>query len=492
MEVVHVYFILRTLKYLKKKIGKTILIGVIFLLIANFVLAGLLIREASNKAQEQTMLSLGADINYSIAWDQVIESVNKGEIERSVMGQIKSQERLIESEFFTEYGGASYKNITLVADSELVLDYSFDVSFTSFVENVDEFVLDETARSQSLFTIKLFDHGVPTAFNDNMAKISEGRMISDSEHIEGQKVALISEEVANANGLKVGDSIEIEYDLVDNNLIKIAHEIVGIYTTDEEASQQAVQSSSGSSLPQNSIYVPYTILTEVGYNDEQINNIWLGSNVISLKDPSTIDEFIREAESKVNLKFGVLETNEDLYDSLVGPIEIIGDISNYAVMVILLTGGLIIGLITALTVNERKGEIGILLAVGETKFKIVSQFVMEVVIIAVITFGFSIFTGGLIGDVVSDSALSSELFENTETDQSMEIVNKGAKRGAGKNIESKVKSYEEDASIDISLNMDIILLLFGLGITLSIVSTIIPALYVMRFNPKQILSNRTS
>lgn len=495
---------MRTLKYLKKRIGKTVLIGIIFLIIANLVLAGLLIREASNTAQEQTMLSIGADVNYSIDFGAVMNSIEKGELDRSLMQGIKNSDGLIESEVIAEYGGATYGNLVVASDSEYVKEYSFDLSTPLTLLNIDEYTLDSSTATQSVFNVNYFDHGYPADFTADKAELVEGTMITDSQLENGEALILISDEVASINKLTVGDVVEVEYDLVENNTVVIQHTIVGIYHTDEEADQQVVQSGN-SNLPENNVYVPYYVLTQVGYSVEQLDNIWMDSNVISLIDPSTMDTYIREVESKIDLKFGMLETNEDMYESLVGPIEIIGDISNYAVFAILLTGGLIIGLITALTVNDRKGEIGILLAVGETKLKIVSQFVLEIVIIAVVTFSLSIFTGGIIGDVVSDFALDSDLFNNS-TESEQKVIETASRPGTGtgaaassnstRNIGNSGKQdtskYDEEATIEIDLNIEIIALLFGLGISLSIISTIIPALYVMRFNPKQILSNRTS
>jgi ABC-type antimicrobial peptide transport system permease subunit len=47
----------------------------------------------------------------------------------------------------------------------------------------------------------------------------------------------------------------------------------------------------------------------------------------------------------------------------------------------------------------------------------------------------------------------------------------------------------EDVKINVELDGLSILLLLGSGMMISIVSVIIPALYVTRYNPKQILNN---
>lgn len=58
--------------------------------------------------------------------------------------------------------------------------------------------------------------GYQVTFAREQARIIEGRDFAESERINGSKVCIISETVATANGLKVGDTIDLQtygYDL---------------------------------------------------------------------------------------------------------------------------------------------------------------------------------------------------------------------------------------------------------------------------------------
>ncbi len=472
------YFITRAFKYLRKKIGKTILLGIIFLIIANFVLAGLLIRQASINAQDQTRLSIGADITYIPNWDEVIIDIEKGLIDRNELANIKRGGPMI-SEVLTEAGAPTYSNILKVIDSEYVEDYHVTMTIDSTIDSLEQYQLEQ-GLSGNDFNIVFHEGSVPDQFANGTAKIVDGRMLIEEDYEQGTNVIVISQEVANQNRTKIGDLLDVTYPEVDGQPYSIQQEVVGIYTTVEEASQTNIQNAT--SLPQNRIYTPFKVLEQVGY-EGQINDLMINNNTIRLTDPEMLEAYRTEMNNSISIKYGLLDANDDLYESLVGPIEVVGLISNFAVTTILITGGVIIGLITALTVNERKGEIGILLAVGESKVKIVSQFVIEVLVIAVLTFGLSMFTGGIIGDQLSNSALSSELIQTEEAEPSF---------ARGKGGFNKKQPDVEAASMDLGLSPDVIASLFAMGIALSVISTIIPALYVMRFNPKQILSNRNS
>lgn len=471
------YFIKRALKYIKNKKGKTLLLGIIFLIIANFILAGLLVYNATVKAQEQTRISIGADVNYIIDFDGIIEDSERGVLNNNDISVIKSafSGGIITSEKLTQKGSPTYSNIMKVVDSEYVASYDFSISFEAEIEELDQYSQDTTVNpSNHTFDIKLFEALEPLAFKNKNAQLIEGRFATIKEIQSGANKILIEENIASINNLQIGDTITMTTSMLDYQDVDIDCEIIGIYQANEEVDQRMVGKGGNSLLPQNRIYAPFNIVSAIGLNEEEKNNLLITSNVISLKDPLYTDAYKKETEDKLEFKYGRLDANDDLYNSLMGPIKTLGTIARIMVIIIIVAGASIIGLITALTVNERKEEIGIMLAVGESKIKIVTQFAIEVIIIAIIAFILSSFTGSIIGEKISTAVLESDIVQSNESK---------AKQKNAKLLEEK--------EIDISVDIDVLVELFSLGLLLSIISTIIPSLYVMRFNPKQILMNRT-
>ncbi|GMQ61898.1 ABC transporter permease [Vallitalea sp. AN17-2] len=505
------YFMKRALKYIKNKKGKTLLLGIIFLIIANFVLAGLLVYNATVKAQEQTRISIGADVNYIIDNEGIIEDSLKGVLNKddssiiraSFMGGVTTSEKL------TEKGGPTYSNIMKVVDSEYVDSYDISLSFEADIQQLESYTQDTGGANASnhIFDIKLFSDVAPSDFDNGSAELVEGEFPSIDQINSGENVVLVEETIASNNNLKIGDTITNTVSVLDYEDVELELKIVGIYKTNEEVDQRLIGRGGASLLPQNRLYVPFNILKSIGLSDEELEHLLITSNVIHLKDPLYTDEYKIEAENKIKFNYGKLDANDDLYDSLMGPIEKLGVIAKIMVIIIAVAGAAIIGLITALTVNERKEEIGIMLAVGESKIKIVMQFVIEVTIIAIIAFILSSFTGSVIGEKISSTVLESDIISSSDNNNRGFMMRSAGQfsMGNSKSVNTRGNQVDmntnrtqkndklslENNKVDINFDITALIQLFGLGLLMSIISTIIPSLYVMRFNPKQILINRT-
>lgn len=464
-------FIKRAFDYLRKKIGKTILLTIIFMVIANFIIAGLLIQSASENAQENTRLTIGADIHYIMNYDKIYENYDKGTMSRREAEKLKQESGVVISEVMTENGAPTYKNINKVVDSDFVSTFYYSNLITATVELIEAYQIEKNASPSSTFNIILYGGDSPIDFADGEMKLISGELSTTATSV------VISDEVATKNNLKVGDLLTVEYDDILSNTVDIEHQISGIYHTNQEISN--VESSIF--LPQNKLYIPITVLKTVGLSDMDLDNMIISQSTIRLKDPSNIDLYRVEILSGMTLEYGMLDANDDLYNSLVDPIESIGLITQIFVVSIIITGGFIVGLITALTINDRKSEIGILLAVGETKLKIVLQFILEVVVIAFVAFSLSLFTGQVLGENLSETLLDSEVFGEVEERPMQKF---------GKMF--KTEDVSQATSMNIALNFKIVIQIFALGILLTVISTAIPTLYVMRFSPKQILTTRNS
>ncbi len=494
------YFVKRGFKYLKKKKGKTLLIGIIFFVIFNFVLAGLLVQNASEKTQENTRIKIGADVTYMVNMEMFLEDVRKGMIEKDAYKRIKDQlyTGLTVSGEYTDRGGPTYINFMKVIDSDYVHNYDLSVSVNvNSQDTLKEYTVSggssgNTETDRGNFTVDFTLASEPMDFVKELSELISGRYATGEEVLQGANVALIEENIAELNNLSEGDTVTVSPTVADYQDAVLEYEIIGIYKTNQELEQRMLRSEDSSLFPQNRFYVPFNAIYSIGIQENDLDNLVLTSNVIRLKDPLYVEKFTSEAESKINFEYGTLDANDALFESLAGPIETLGNSSRIVVIIILIAGALIMALITALTINDRKEEIGILLAIGEKKYKITAQFVLEVLVIAIISFALSIFTGSYIGQNISDSVLESDmLVQQDETGPPMGRQRMG-KNAIYSGSTDSISQYEQETSIDISLEIGVLLQLFGLGLALSVISTMIPSLYVMRFNPKQIITNKIS
>lgn len=489
------YLFTRAFHYIRKQKAKTVLLLVLFFVIANIVLAGLSVQSAAATAEKLTRQEIGSDITYTLNTQQVRSDTQKGLLDSTVVTS-------------TLAGAPTYANLLKIADStyiatvdaiatyevtsDVLTPYTY-VATTTTTTNTNTPPADVGGKggfipgsytSAGDFTLKTFTHVTPTDFADETASITSGRLATQAEIDSGALVAIINETLATNNSLKVGDTIDLTPTATGYTTKAITYTIIGIYSSTATIDDRMASMVGSSLLTQNQIYTPFLSLKSIGYTADEINNTVLSSAVIALNDPADLAAFKSEVASKVTLTYGTLDTNDALYQQLAGPIESLGSVANTMVIIVAIAGAAILALITALTVNQRKNEIGILLAVGESKIRIIGQFIVEVTAIAVIAFTLSIFTGTYVGKYISNVTLANYATTTTTNQQGIP-----GSRGGFPGETSALTGTAKAVTVDVSLNLILIVELFASGLLISIVSVAIPALYVTRFNPKQILTN---
>lgn len=169
------------------------------------------------------------------------------------------------------------------------------------------------------------------------------------------------------------------------------------------------------------------------------------------------------------------------YIKMIGPIENMASTSKWIIYLVSITGSIILGLIIMLTIKERRKELGILLSIGEKKGKLIGQLLVEVLCIAVLAFSLSIFTGGTVSQKMGDSLLQKEITaEEQENNPREQTIMFGMNDDQGQEV-------DPIDNIDVSVTSQDVLKVGGLGLLIAIVSTIIPALSILRLKPKEIL-----
>lgn len=490
------YLLHRAFAYLRKQMAKTSLLFVLFFLIGNIVLAGFSVQFAATQAQRLTRQEIGTDITYRTDTAAVQAAIRQGVLDRDVnMSQLE--------------GVPTYANVrTILADENIAsadLIATYEVTdddltpYTYVASNTDatqvptfpeggrgnDFISGSYAISGD-FTLSTFTLTTPTDFADDTATLTSGRFATQTEIDDGSLVVLINETLAENNDLKVGDILTMTPTLEVYDTQAIQFTIIGIYSTTETVDDRMASMIGSSLLPQNKLYTPFTTLKSLGMDDAALDAFVLDRAVIQLTDPKNLDTFRSSAEGAVKLTYGILDANDSLYQQMTGSLDSLSNISQMMLWIVVLAGASILALITALTINQRKNEIGVLLAIGESKTKIVTQFIVEVLAIAILAFTLSIFSGIKIGQTITDTTLANYQTSQTEAFQPGSGLGKGGFGGVG-----IIPGAPETETVDVtvSLNWIVLLELFGSGLAIAIVSVMIPALYVTRFNPKQILTN---
>ncbi|MFJ8517450.1 ABC transporter permease [Lysinibacillus xylanilyticus] len=469
-------FVKRALLSVKARKGKSLILFTVFLVVSNLVLAGFAIQNVSQKANDHARQTLGVDVSLRLDEEKLMENVAK-QREENPNGKIKHPELLVEeadqlakSPYVIDYN--YLKSNMLVADDFAPINSEKD----------DEGVIGTVGGSNSgnMKMPNTFIQGVRSSdlmqdFTDGTNEIIDGSPITSED--ANKKVALIEKRLAEQNKLQVGDKLKIKSPEETSN---VELEIIGIYKnsgiTDFEENLPAMMH------PSNKIYTTYDSTNEMDEENDK-KGVSINEAIYYLNDPENIEDFKADAKkSKVDFDLFKLDAHDALYQKMVGPIENIAATSKMIVYLVSIAGSIILGLIIMLTIKERRKELGILLAIGEKKRKLIGQLLVEVLCIAVLAFGISIITGKTVSQKMGDSLLQQEVI--AAEDQQQESNTLGFSFGS---MNKQDKDVEPIDNIDVSISSQDVLNLGGLGLLIAILSTLLPAFSILRLNPKEIL-----
>ena len=149
----------------------------------------------------------------------------------------------------------------------------------------------------------------------------------------------------------------------------------------------------------------------------------------------------------------------------------------------LIFAGVVLSLLLLLWINARKKEIGIMLALGITKAKIMGQFIMELMIIGSFAFAGSFFLASYTGKTIANKVLNSV---TSDIAKKMASDASSANLGAGVEVDGFNKTL---TSLNININsLDMVyVVIFGVGIML--IALLIASNKMLRKHPKELLTD---
>lgn len=195
-----------------------------------------------------------------------------------------------------------------------------------------------------------------------------------------------------------------------------------------------------------------------------------------------IESFINKGKlvKGIDFNYYIFDANNEAYEKMMGPIENVEYFAKMGLYGILIAGAIILSLIAMLAIKDRKYELGVLLSLGESKIKLIGQLVIETIIILILSFIIAFPVSSVTSNSVGNILLNNELeIQTKETSESP----RGFMRS-----DPMLNNVETIDKLDVSISNDVIFQLFGLGIMIAVISTIIPSISILRYNPKTILT----
>ncbi|MFV0557384.1 MAG: ABC transporter permease [Enterococcus sp.] len=475
------------------KKGRTLLLIAVFSAILTFVLAGITIQSAADVATETAQESVGATVTLTTNREAMFNQASgdsDSESERPDPGSFTSTPVKIEDaeKIAALDGVASYSfEVSTSADqSSGVEPISSEATSSEASDSEDAGQMDRPGGAQMTSQGDFQIVGVSTSddysdFSDGTATLTEGEAITADD--EGSNNVLIESALAQANEVSVGDTFTIKD--AEENDVEVT--IKGIYETSDTGDRMSQQFNFLN--PANQIIASYTLANSLqGEASETID-----SAVYQLADPKEMEIFVSEAESLIDTETFSLQTNDQMYQQMLEPLENVSSFAKNIIILVAVAGVVILTLIIMMTIRERRYEIGVLLSLGEARTKVIAQFFIEIFVCMVLALGIAGLSGNLVGNALGTQLLNQQT-ETISENSPQGMTERGGGPGgqmpggdASGGFGNTFTQTEAVKELDITVKPVEILSLAGIGLGISMFSILIASVGIMRLNPKKIL-----
>ena len=465
--------------YVTRKRGKTILLFAILLIMATFVLTGLSIWKASEDTQRDLRQSLGGKFDIFVDWS------NSPYVVREQLSEEYDEETGKTSNSFLVYSTVQFtpENIAAIKDvpgvkycgarQDNLLPFDGLSLFPGTVPT------DAKYRGYTK-ALGVCDTEDDELFTTGTLTLAEGRHIAtDDTH-----VAIISQDLADRNELKIGDHMTAHsYSVEDQGYIgpEIRVQIIGLFTPN--VVEQFGETVTTYDKIQNRVFVDLQTSKEI---DGGMINYGFSALHVSIDDPQDMARVIADVKALPGIDWTAftVEVDNETYESAAAPLATLNELVLTLLVVIIAVSAIILALILTLWTKTRIHEIGVFLSVGIRKSAIIGQYLIEVLLVAVLAFGLSYFTSNAIAGQIGNHLLEQSMQTGPADD---EMVSAAAAVDVGADTLIQ-KPLPTDNGIQVSVGLDNLAQLYLIGLAIIIVAVSASSITVMRLKPREILS----
>ncbi|MGN1326857.1 MAG: ABC transporter permease [Clostridia bacterium] len=314
-----------------------------------------------------------------------------------------------------------------------------------------------------------------TEFVEGTYKVTDGEMINSFAEFE----CVISSELAILNEIIVGDTITLK----NPNTEQIYEfTVTGIYTDNSENDN----SNSMYSQSANKIITGSQVIEKLVADDSSlVTNI---TPSFILQNEGAIDKFEQELKDKGLNEYYSVNTNLEELKKATKSIENVQTFATTFLIITLVIASVVLFVINMINIRERKYEIGVFRTIGVSKFKLTIQFILELLIVTIIALSIGAVCGAALAKPIGNMLLQNEI---QETEQSEEQIYNNFGKG---NMDMQYKGtvqVETIDSIDAVVDITVIVQLLGIGVLLTLISSLASMISIQRFSPLTILKERS-
>lgn len=476
--------------------GRNLLIGIIILVISCAVAVTLAINNSSNSLINSYKSKYEVEATLGVNRENMMKNFNPEDKDHS-----KENMR----DMFEGINSISIEDIEKYADSKYVKSYYYIMSLgvnSSTLEKAEmsadngmdfngrgpggkERFSNETSGD---FTLKGYSsiESMEDFITGNY-KISDGEVSDDFE----SNNCIINSELATLNNIKVGNTIKI----VDTNDSTKIYDLVvtGIYEEQNEENDNRMSMFTSS---------VNTIITNVNTVKKIVEN---NSNLVETTTPTfiltsskVIDKFNDELTEKGLSENLSVQTNLDQVENATSTISNVKTFATSFLIITLIIGTIVLLVINMINIRERKYEIGVLRTIGMKKSKVCAQFISELFIVSLVAIILGAGIGATVSVPISNSLLKNEISSSqNETNNIRENFGRGGQDENKKpddhfrNGFNGVPSIQAFDSIDAVVDFKVLFELIGIGLCITLISSLSAVTSIQKFSPLTILKERS-
>lgn len=308
----------RAILYDTRKPGKSLTLFLLFLLITLFCTMSFAVLDAVQSAASRLRETVGA--SFTLRGKPL-------EIDTNSNG------------YSMEFAEISPQDVQQIASNPEIKAYNAQRTISA---TADEFIYPSGMPSGPVSgnTKSAWNHN----FTNGILTLAEGRHITQKD----ENAALISRELAEENGLNLGDELSFSEP-------SITVKIIGIYESDPSME-----------------FDTDTIFTDLE---------WAGGSIervdFFVTDPAELETVMARIESDNY----TLQANTTEYDAISTQLATIGRLTTVLIIAAIAVSATVLLLILAMRVRGRTHEVGILIAIGIGKSQILAQLIMETMLL---------------------------------------------------------------------------------------------------------------
>ena len=467
------YILTHAIKNIFRNKGRNILIASVTLAIIASGVVALTIKDASAKIIEDTRLKIASKVNIGIDLSQ-----RRGTATQD-MPDIGIDDFFSYAE--SDYLMKSILSAQLYLYSSTTFAVGDDAKGQGMWNSNDG--NGDTGKAATMFLIGNSDP-------DTLADFSAGgerEILPGGRMYSGLNECVISSELADVNGISVGDTISAVS--VFEPVKDFELTVVGIFDDGTVAwPGQAYQDANFFLFNRrNEIMTSFETIMAKGFETDQGMEI---NAEYYLKNPADIDGFEAEVRDKGLHPDYSVSINQRELDEVTAPLRGMDGIVTTFIAVILILGAALLALLSLTAVRERKYEVGVLRAMGMEKGKIAAGLLAEAVIISALCLFVGLGVGGVVSQPIADRILSGQVeVAAVETKEKSEDLKFLVMAGKTQLVEG-LNGYTPVSEIQVEPDLRTVTQISTVALALAALSGIVGVLVITKYEPLKILRER--